>query len=155
MASVGGPLDFPEPKAREWFARMVDPGGPANCYCLIFTQDDTPIGEISFHRWDPKERSAGLNVKVLATHRGHGYARDALLTFLALFFGRVGGRMMTDDVAVDNQPGQHLLCSLGFDRDDGVADVCKMVMTKQMYVTRYGEPNKTLGATRTTHAPQG
>jgi RimJ/RimL family protein N-acetyltransferase len=116
---------------------MVAPGGPANCYCLIFTQDHTPIGEISFHRWDSKERSAVLNVKVVATQRGHGYAKDAILALLAFFFGRVGGRLMTDDVAVDNLLGQHLLRSLGFDRDDTATDVCRMVMTRQMHAIRY------------------
>ncbi|MGD1002277.1 MAG: GNAT family protein [Candidatus Brocadiia bacterium] len=137
MALVGGPVEFPEPKAREWFTHMVAPGGPANCYCLIFTQDHTPIGEISFHRWDSKERSAVLNVKVVATQRGHGYAKDAILALLAFFFGRVGGRLMTDDVAVDNLLGQHLLRSLGFDRDDTATDVCRMVMTRQMHAIRY------------------
>ena len=150
MALIGGPVDFPEPKAREWYADMVAPGGPANCYCLIFTQDHTPIGEISFHRWDPKARSAVLNVKVLAAQRGHGYAKDAILALLALFFGRVGGRLMTDDVANDNRPGQHLLFSLGFDRDDAVADVCRMVMTRRMYGARNIAPNKALEPTPKT-----
>jgi RimJ/RimL family protein N-acetyltransferase len=145
MALVGGPVDFPEPKAREWFENMVAHGGPANGYCLIFTQDHTPIGEASFHRWDPKERSAVLNVKLLAAQRGHGYAKEAILALLAFFFGRVGGRLMTDDVAVGNQPGQRLLYSLGFERDDSVKDVCRMVMTRTMYAARYSAPDRALG----------
>ena len=74
MAPVGGPVDFPETKAREWFARMVEPGGPSSCCCLILNQDDIPVGEISFHQWDPQERSARLNVKILAARRGKWYA---------------------------------------------------------------------------------
>ena len=140
MAPVGGPVDFPETRAGEFFARMVSPGRPANCYCLILNREDTPVGEISFHHWDPHDRSARLNVKVLARHRRHGYAKDALCAFLACFFGRLGGRVMTDDVALGNQPGEHLLLALGFARDDTVADVCQMVMTRQMYVTLYGQP---------------
>ena len=138
MASVGGPADFPEPRARKWFARMVEPGGPANCYCLIFNQEDNPVGEISFHQWDSNERSARLNVKMLASRRGQGYAKNALRAFLACFFGQIGARVMTDDVARDNLGGQQLLASIGFERDDSVQDVCKMVMTRQMYVSRYG-----------------
>lgn len=140
MAPVGGTVDLPEPKAREWFSRMVDPGSPANCYCLIFNQEHMPVGEISFHQWNPDQRSARLNVKVLASSRGKGYARDALRAFLARFFGRIGGRLMTDDVALDNHPGQWLLSSLGFHRDGSVSDVCRMVMTRAAYVSRYGEP---------------
>ena len=140
MAAVGGPIEFPEPKAKEWFHRVVEPGDTSNCYCLILDQEDVPVGEISFHRWDAKQRSAELNVKVLATRRGRGYARDALFAFLAFFFGRVGGRLMTDDVAIANHVGRQLLASLGFTRD-AAEDVCRMVMTRQTYVSRHGEPD--------------
>ena len=138
MAAVGGVADFPEPKARDWFARMVDPGQAANCYCLIFNQEDVPVGEISFHQWVPEARSAELNVKVLAVHRGRGYGKDALRTFLGFFFDRIGGRVMTDDVAVDNQAAQCLLSSLGFEEAEGASDACMMVMTQEKYVNRYG-----------------
>ncbi|HUT61355.1 MAG TPA: GNAT family N-acetyltransferase [Phycisphaerae bacterium] len=148
MAPVGGPVDFPETRARQWFARMVEPGGPSNCYCLILNQDDMPVGEISFHQWDPQERSARLNVKILAAHRGRGYARDAVRTFLACFFGRIGGRLLTDDLAVANRAGQQLLASIGFARDDSIQDACSMAMTRRMYLKQYGEPDQTLEDTR-------
>lgn len=139
MTAVGGPIDFPESKAKEWFSRMVSPGDSTNFYCLIFNQEHIPVGEISFHRWKSNECSAELNVKVLASHRGCGYAKDALITFLGCFFGRIGGCIMTDDVALNNLSGQHLLLSIGFNRDDSVQNVYKMIMTKQMYVKQYGE----------------
>lgn len=142
MVSVGGPADFPEAKAKKWFERMVEPGGQSNCYCLILDQSDTPVGEISFHQWNPEQRSAELNVKILAACRGHGYAKDALCTFLKFYFGQVGGRLMTDDIAPDNRPGQRLLESVGFQRDDTVSDVCRMTMTKRMHLKEHGEPNK-------------
>lgn len=142
MASVGGPVDFPEAKAREWFSRMVEPGGASYCYCLVLDQDDAPVGEISFHHWDREQRSADLNVKVLAVSRGHGYAKDALRTLVTFFFGRVGGHLMADDVALANRAGQQLLASVGFEKDERVSDVCRMIMTKQLYLGRYGEPTK-------------
>lgn len=142
MSAVGGTIDFPEPMAREWFARMVDPGGPANCYCLIYDRNDEPVGEISFHRWDAEKRSAGLNIKVLASRRGQGYAKDALDAFLRFFFGRVGGQVMVDDVALDNRVGQQLLESIGFERDRSVAEVCWLTMTRTAYVRRFGEPDR-------------
>ena len=56
MKPVGGPVIMSDTQAEQWFNQMVKPGNPPNCYCLIFTSDDVPVGEISFHRWD-----AGLN----------------------------------------------------------------------------------------------
>ncbi|MFC1597680.1 GNAT family N-acetyltransferase [Planctomycetota bacterium] len=144
MASVGGPVDFPESKAREWFRRMVEPGGASDCYCLVLNEDDVPVGEISFHHWDAEQRSADLNVKILAVSRGHGYGRDALRTFLEFFFGRVGGHFMTDDVALKNRAGQQLLASMGFEKNDRVSDVFRMTLTRQMYLERYGEPGQGL-----------
>lgn len=142
MAVVGGPVDFPESKARDWFARMIEPGSTRNCYCLIFDQDDVPVGEVSFHNWDPGRRAAHLNIKILAACRGRGHAKDALRTFLSFFFGHIRGQLMSDDVAVDNRPGQELLASMGFERDHGVSGVCRMSMTREKYVKRHGEPNR-------------
>ncbi len=142
MAPVGGPHHLSKARAQAWFANMVDPGDATNCYCLIFNQEDIPIGEISFHRWNKHERSAGLNIKVLAIHRGLGYGKDALRTFLAWFFGQTGGRMMTDNVALDNLKGQRLLRSLGFEQDTDISDACMLIMTKQMYTSKYGAPDQ-------------
>jgi RimJ/RimL family protein N-acetyltransferase len=138
MAPVGGPIEFSETKAIEWFKRMVSPGDGTNCYCLIFNSEDTPVGEISFHKWDPVRRSARLNVKVMARYRRRGYGSDALEAFLACFFGRIGGMLMIDDVALDNSGGQRVISSVGFAQDHSVTDVCYMTMTREMYASRGG-----------------
>ena len=133
------PRHFPEAEAEAWFGRMVDPGDSTNCYRLIFNHKDIPVGEISFHRWNRRERSAELNIKILAAFRGNGYGKDALQTFLGWFFGRAGGRRMTDDVAADNRTGQRLLRTLGFEQDNDVSDVCRLFMTRRMFEKKYGE----------------
>jgi RimJ/RimL family protein N-acetyltransferase len=138
MEPVGGPVDFPEARAKEWFARMIQPGSPADCYCLIISQEGAPVGEVSFHQWNPKERSAVLNIKVLAAQRAHGYAKDAIDVFLEFFFVRVGGELLTDDVAGTNRAGQQLLTSLGFAGDNLVQGICRMMMTKRMYESSRG-----------------
>jgi RimJ/RimL family protein N-acetyltransferase len=138
MAPVGGTHDLPETEFPAWFAKMVNPGDLANCYCLIFNQEDIPVGEISFHAWSQQQRTARLNIKVLAKYRGNGYAKDALLPFLAWFFGPAGGLTMTDDVGLDNHGGQSLLRSLGFEQDTDFSGVCMLVMTRQMYTAKYG-----------------
>ena len=53
------------------------------------------------------------------------------------------GRAVTN-VAVGNRAGQQLLASIGFARDEGMQDVCRMVLTSQMYLKQYGEPNQSL-----------
>lgn len=134
MAAVGGTVEFPETRAREWYARMVDPGGPSDCYCLVLDRDDAPVGEISFHKWDPVRRSAELNVKTLATHRRRGLAGDALRTFLAFFFDRVGGRLMVDDVALGNPAGLRLLRSVGFEEQEAGSESCRMTLARTTYM---------------------
>jgi RimJ/RimL family protein N-acetyltransferase len=99
------------------------------------------VGEVSFHRWNPENKTAGLNIKVLACHRGKGYAKDALRAFLAYFFGPFGGLTMTDDVGLHNHAGQWLLSHFGFQRDSGRKDGCMMRMTKEMFVSKYGDLN--------------
>lgn len=148
MEPVGGPHHLPEARAKTWFASMVDPGNLTNCYCLIFNQENIPIGEISFQRWNQRERSAELNIKVLAKYRSNGYGMDALRTFIAWFFGPVGGGMMTDNVALDNQRGQQLLLTLGFERDADISDVCMLLITKQIFISKYGEPTKCFAVDR-------
>ena len=140
MAAVGGPVDFPDAWAREWFARMVCPGTPDNCYCLIFDGNDTVIGEISFHRWTSEERTADLNVKILASRRNRGYGRDALQVFLAYFFGEFGGEVMTDALAPDNSAGRHVMAAMGFTHDAGPTEVHQMVLTKEMFTALHGKP---------------
>ena len=146
MAAVGGTHSLPTDRFDRWFAHMVDPGNPETCYCLIFNKDHIPVGEISFHWWNSVHQSAVLNIKVMAKHRGHGYATDALRTFLSWFFTQAGGRKMIDDVALDNQSGQRLLKSLGFEQVSNripahncqAADVCMLDMTKEMFTAKYG-----------------
>jgi RimJ/RimL family protein N-acetyltransferase len=146
MEAVGGPHPLPTEKFDRWFAYAVDPGRPTDCYCLIFNQDDTPIGEVSFHQWDPDERSAVLNIKVMAKYRGHGYGTDALKTFLSWFFGQAGGDSIMDDVARENETGRQLLRSIGFqqvtDRDPAqdcrAEDVYMLDMTREMFTSKYG-----------------
>lgn len=149
MQAVGGTCHLPTERFDPWFAHMVEPGNPATCYCLILKLDDTPVGEVSFHRWNPWEQSAVLNVKVQARYRGHGYGADALMTFLSWFFGPAGGHKMMDDVALENQNGQRLLRSLGFEQvsnrdpahDCQAVDVCMLDITREMYQSKHRGPN--------------
>jgi len=142
MEALGGIVDYSEEKMRNWFRRLVDPGGSTDCYCLILNEDAKPIGEVSFHSFDSENRSARLNIKVHASQRGHGYGKDALVTFLTFFFGSVGGQAMTDPAGLDNDLAKRLLLTSGFEIDNNYSDVFMMFMTREMYLARYKNPNK-------------
>lgn len=133
MQPVGGPIHLTVEAARDWFARMVGPGRPTDFYCLIFNEESAPIGEISFHRLDRESMTADFNVKIASARRGKGYAREAMSVFLDYFFNRFGGRVMLDDVALDNQAGQKALLRLGFEHDPSVQDVFRLRLTREQF----------------------
>lgn len=129
MLAVGGPIVLTDEGASRWYARMVDPGRGTDCYCLIRLLDDTPVGEISFHRLDVRTMTAELNVKVMASARGRGIGREALLRFLECYFNSFGGRVLVDALAPQNVGGQIALARLGFRRVPSSADVVRFEMT--------------------------
>lgn len=129
MQAVGGPIVLTDEEASRWYARMVHPGRATDCYCLIRLLDDTPVGEISFHRLEVRTMTAELNVKVMASARGRGIAREALLRFLEYYFNSFGGRVLVDDLAPLNSGGQIALARLGFHRVPSSADVVRFEMT--------------------------
>lgn len=138
MKPVGGPVYLDDRQARRWFGRMVDPGSPTDCYRLILNEAHEPVGEISFHRLDLDSMSADLNIKVASTERRKGYASEAMLLFLDFFFNHLGGRLLTDDVALENISGQQALLVFGFEHDPSVEEVFRLRMTRRQYNALYG-----------------
>jgi RimJ/RimL family protein N-acetyltransferase/8-oxo-dGTP pyrophosphatase MutT (NUDIX family) len=137
MAPVGGPILISDEDAKKWYARMVDPGRSTDCYCLIFSEENKPVGEISFHRWNPEHLTAGFNIKISSGERRRGHAKKAMLLFLDYFFNRFGGQVLTDDVALDNEAGQQALLKFGFEHDPTIEDVFMLRMTRDRFNTLY------------------
>ena len=77
-------------------------------------------------------------MKIASTRRGKGYAKKAMLLFFDIFFNQVGGRIMIDDVALDNLRGQHLLLNFGFEHDSQFVDVFRLSLTHERYNSIYG-----------------
>ena len=124
-------------QAERWHARMVHPGRRTDCFCLIRLLDDSPVGEISFHRLKSESMVADLNVKVMASARGRGIGREALGRFAGYFFGEFGGRALRDDVALANRGGRRALARFGFRRVPGPCGVVRFELTAREHaVTR-------------------
>jgi RimJ/RimL family protein N-acetyltransferase len=138
MAEVGGPIHLSEEQAQKWYARMISPGSETGRYFLIFNQNDQPVGEISFHRYDPSTGTAEFNIKIEHCYRGKEYAQKAVPLLLRYFFFDFGGKIMCDPVALDNQPGKKALIKHGFKKDTSRQDVCLLKMTKEEFIDIYG-----------------
>lgn len=133
MQPVGGPIHMTNEQAKGWFDRMIDPGTPTDCYRLILNNLKQPVGEISFHRLNLDDMAAEFNIKVASKHRGKGYAKKAMLLFLDFFFNQCGGRVLIDDVALNNSNGQNALLHFGFEHDPNTQNVFRLIMTREQY----------------------
>lgn len=113
MVDVGGVVAFPAEKRETWYRRMVNPTDGKNFYCLIYTLDGIPVGEVSFHRFDEEEKKADFNIKIQSKYRGKGYGKEAIGLILSYYFYDFGGQVIYDDVI--NEKGQRALNSFGFE----------------------------------------
>lgn len=137
MEPVGGVFDLTDQQAHEWFTREINPGRPEDCYLLILTEQGQPVGGISFHHLHRQSMTAEFNLKIADKERRKGYAKEAMLLFLDYFFNSLKGRVLIDDVALDNKAGQQALLSFGFEHDSKVKDVFGLLMTRERYNTLY------------------
>lgn len=128
MADVGGAVPLPIEKRKAWYERMVNPTDGKNFYCLIYTLDNVPVGEVSFHRFDKAEGKADFNVKVQSKYRSKGYAKEAIQLLLGYYFYDFGGQVIYDDVM--NEKGQKALGNFGFDVVSKTYSQILFMMTK-------------------------
>ncbi len=135
-AEIGGPYFLSEEKALPWFRKMVEPTDGKNFYCLIFTNEHKPVGEVSFHRYDNQTKTAELNIKVESIHRGKGYSKEALYLILDYYFNQFGGEIMVDPLLLSNKRGQNMLLSFGFEHDPSDSEVFLLKMTKDRFLSR-------------------
>jgi RimJ/RimL family protein N-acetyltransferase len=138
MRPVGGPLYLTDDEAGRWFALMIDPGDETECYRLILNENKEPIGEVSFHHLDLNTMTAMFNLKVVHSERGKGYGQRAMLLFLRHFFYELGGKMMVDDIALDNLQGRKVLVQFGFVHDPSQREVFRVYLTKVRFHQLHG-----------------
>jgi RimJ/RimL family protein N-acetyltransferase len=133
MRAVGGVVTLTDEQARNWFARKIDPGSGTDGYWLIYDAANQPIGEISFHRLVRETMTADFNLKIKHSERGKGYARQAMRLVFDYWFGEFGGKVMNDDVALDNNAGQQALLKFGFEHDASITENFRLVLTREHY----------------------
>lgn len=137
MKEVGGTVELSDERAIDWYSRKISSNDNTDYYCLIFNNDDIPVGEISFHSYDSKEKSARFNVKIEYIHRGNGYAKEAMILFLNYYFNGFGGEIMIDDIALDNTVSHRVFLNFGFKHDNSRSDVFLVKLTKNRYNELY------------------
>lgn len=101
MADVGKVVDFPKYKWETFYKRSVNPTDGKNFYCLVYTKDNTPIGEIGFHGYDIPTKTARLNIRIENSFRGKGYGKEALNLLLDYFFQEFGGEYILENLKDD------------------------------------------------------
>ena len=114
MKDIGGIYDFNERHKKTFYKKMIFPTDGKNFYCLVYKNDGTTIGEVSFHGYDSANKIARLNVKIQACYRGNGYGSEAIKLLLEYYFYEFGGEVITDRVSRENKVGEKTLKKLGF-----------------------------------------
>ncbi|KEO83111.1 GNAT family N-acetyltransferase [Tumebacillus flagellatus] len=131
---LGGPYTMQD--GRAWYERWVEPGEPSRCYFLVVNREGEPVGEICYHSFDLETGTAYLGMKIEAPHQGRKYASVALQLFTEHFFLERGGRLLLDDIALDNVPGQQALLKFGFEHDASVTDVFLVKLTNERFLEK-------------------
>jgi len=115
MAAVGGiwPLSYDDYK--RWYEEIIVNGRKQHRYYLIMLGDKC-VGEVSFHRYNPEQKTAELNIKVKYNWRHQGIGHWALLYLLDIFFNEWNGEAMLDLVRKDNTGSHRMLEACGFEK---------------------------------------
>jgi RimJ/RimL family protein N-acetyltransferase len=113
MEAVGGVWPMSGDEYERWHRDHIVDHSETNCYYLVFL-DGECVGEVSFHHYDRKTRTADLNIKTKAGWRGRGIGRRALHYILSVFFNDWHGLEMRDIVRQANDLGRRALLAYGF-----------------------------------------
>lgn len=132
MRDIGGAFEFPENRWEIFYKKMVYPTDGKNFYCLVYTIEGEPIGEVSFHGFDSITKIARFNIKIDYRYRRRGYGEEALNLLFEYFFLEFGGEMIIDSVPTDE--GVRVAKRLGFSEIGQYKDGTKMRITKQEFL---------------------
>lgn len=113
MKDIGGVFYFTEEKWDMFYKKMVNPTDGKNFYCLVYDNNDDPVGEVSFHGYDSATKIARFNVKIHYDYRNNGYGEEAVRLLLEYYFTEFGGDMLMDKISTIE--GERVAQKLGFE----------------------------------------
>ena len=133
MEAVGGIFPITEEYFLKWLDSMTDTYKYKNCFYLIWTEN-VCIGEVSFHRYDRKTKTAELNIKIKSMHRRNGFGKKALDFILKVFFNEWDGDVMTDNIRDGNTAGLNALKAYGFLERKNSDNETVLFFTREQYL---------------------
>ena len=143
MGEFGREYYFPKDKWESFYEKMVYPGDGKNFYCLVYNNENKPIGEVSFHGYNPVTKVARINVKIHYNYRQKGYGREAIRLLLEYYFLEFGGKAIID--TVKSNEGRNLLRKLGFEEISNFKNQATYKLTKKGFLNFKEKNEKTIG----------
>lgn len=143
MEDIGGAFNFPENRWEMFYKKMVYPTDGKNFYCLVYTIDDEPIGEVSFHGFDYITKIARFNIKIDYRYRRRGYGEEALKLLFEYFFLEFGGEMIIDSIPTEE--GVRVAKRLGFVEIGQYRDGTKMRVAKEEFLNHKRKSSMKVG----------
>ncbi|QMS85464.1 GNAT family N-acetyltransferase [Candidatus Xianfuyuplasma coldseepsis] len=126
----GGTIVFPKEEWMSFYERYcID--DPHYVYYHIYNNNHEFIGEVSSRSSDLITHH--LNIKVLASMRGHQHGYHALNAYLEYLFNTPHATIVVDDVASDNQGAIHLLKKCGFIIEKENSEIVYMRLDKHQF----------------------
>lgn len=137
MKDSGGPIKFQEKEKKRWYERMVSPSNGKHFYCLIFNEEDKPVGEVSFHQYDKIAKTAEFNIKIANKERRKGYASEAAKLMLDYYFNTWNGEIMRYSIPNSHIEGQEALLRFGFEKVYSTEKEFLVAFTKGKFNQQY------------------
>jgi RimJ/RimL family protein N-acetyltransferase len=81
--------------------------------------------------------SAGFNIKIQASQRGNGYAKEAMTIFLDYCFRFLNIQEITDEIAMNNTISQKLFIDYGFTHYPDLSEHFWVSLKKEEFFRRY------------------
>lgn len=143
MNEIGGTFNFPKEKWSNFYKKMIYPTDGKNFYCLIYRNDNVPVGEVSFHGYDSITKVARFNVKILKKYRDNGYGEEGIRLLLEYYFFEFCGAIVIDSVSTPS--AIKVLSRIGFQVIRQFKNETTMKLLKEDFINNKRYSNKKIG----------
>ena len=133
VGDSGEVYSFSRDKWEMFYKKMVYPTDGKNFYCLVYTLDNKPIGEVSFHGYNSATKVARINLKIHYNYRRNGYGEEALRLLLEYYFLQFGGQAIID--TIQTEEAKFLLKKLGFENINSAKNHWTLKLTKKNFLS--------------------